>query len=324
MRRVSAILSVGLLALCLAAGCIRDDRTECVLSVSFRYDYNVKEADAFSQEVRSVTLYLFDGDGILLSVEQAEGGFPMDFSLDLPSLPGGEYTFVALGRNRPVAGGAGEFEFPQLTPGFSTVSDLTMRLDPPGGVSRQEFAALYSGYTVENLCCGRQRVEVPMMKLTNRFRILLMPYTGGELSAESFDIRITASTAWLDYRAEIFAETPLTFIPFRQETLRDEDPSPGTVSTLVLADLMVSRLLCQDHPRLEIRGEGDTLILSLDLAWFLSLQGIAEHRSAWSDQSYLDRQDFFNLTFFLDGNRFIKSHIIVNGWVLSLSDITLG
>lgn len=55
----------------------------------------------------------------------------------------------------------------------------------------------------------------------------------------------------------------------------------------------------------------------------LSLQGIGQHRTEWSNQEYLDRQDYYNLNFFVQGNVFMMSKIVVNGWVVSLSDMHL-
>ena len=65
--------------------------------------------------------------------------------------------------------------------------------------------------------------------------------------------------------------------------------------------------------------------MNLNLAWFLSLQAIGEHRAEWSDQEYLDRQDEFAMTFFIDADQgtWMQTHFVVNGWVLSLEDVEL-
>ena len=42
------------------------------------------------------------------------------------------------------------------------------------------------------------------------------------------------------------------------------------------------------------------------------------------DQEYLDRQDEYNLTFFLDdNNRWVNSTIIINSWRVVLDDVEL-
>lgn len=46
-------------------GLIYDDEGDCTVNyrVKFRYDYNMKFADAFAREVNTVTLYLLDAEG---------------------------------------------------------------------------------------------------------------------------------------------------------------------------------------------------------------------------------------------------------------------
>ena len=92
----------------------------------------------------------------------------------------------------------------------------------------------------------------------------------------------------------------------------------------VVADLNTSRLLGDASPRLIITDKKKgKVLLNLNLTWFLSLQGIGEHRAEWSDQEYLDRQDYYNLTFFVQGDVFMTGKIVVNGWVVSLNDVHL-
>ena len=43
-----------------------------------------------------------------------------------------------------------------------------------------------------------------------------------------------------------------------------------------------------------------------------------------SDQEYLDRQDEYNLTFFLDKeDRWVSSSIIINSWRVILDDVDI-
>jgi Protein of unknown function (DUF1812). len=43
-----------------------------------------------------------------------------------------------------------------------------------------------------------------------------------------------------------------------------------------------------------------------------------------SNQEYLDRQDEYNIMFFLDSNNnWIKTRIIINGWAVVLNDFPL-
>lgn len=310
----------------LANSCVYDNRDACYLDIRFSYAYNVKEADAFSSEVKDIELYVFDEDGMFLTAWQDKSmEFPLDYTMRLPSLEAGTYTFVAMGRNKSIDDSSLEFRCARLEPQLSRLGDLTVRLEAPDGVCSTEIAALYNGYCTVKLENRTQQVHVEMKKLTNRFRILLLPYVGDRLpAADEFDIRIESSATWLDYRGESFQDERVTFLPFLQETIASGTTDSPTVSSGILADLNTSRLLYEDRPALVVRSRSDGKeLLRINLAWLLSLQGIAEHRSQWSNQEYLDRQDMYSLTFFVDGTLFITSSIVVNGWVISLSDVTL-
>lgn len=324
MRRKGSGRGAALIAaiLCLSS-CVFDDRGDCVLTVSFSYTYNVKCADAFSSEVRSVDLYVFDDNGIFLfrhsDPVEKDGS---SCTVNLSSLESGTYTFVAIGRNRIPEDYSREFALSDLTQGVSTVEDLTMRLNRIGDTSSSDFASVYNGVTRAALKSGRQNVHIDMHKITNKFRIIIMPYSGSTvLQEDRFDFRIEADGAWLDYEGNIYRNDPVKWLPYNvavTSTKADE------VSSAIVADLASSRLFRDDDAILVIGdGKGEEY-LRLNLPWFLSLQGIAEHRNEWDDQEYLDRQDYYSITFFIDGNLFVKSKIIVNGWVLSLTDVTLG
>lgn len=313
--RVSLTVAFLLLMLTGATSCIFEDRDGCVLSVGFSYAYNVKDADAFSPEVRDIELYVFDFEGIFKEKYSDRGpAFPESYRMKVTSLPPGTYTFVALGRNGTPESLSGEFRFSVLEPGRSSLGDLTMLLDVENGVSDKRIASLYNGVTRVELKDGRQSVDVGVRKLTNDFRIILMPINEEKsLDGDAFDFRIEEKSSWLDYKGDKYEDRPILHLPHFQE-------STGAV----IADIKTSRLIYEDRPTLVISrsGTGDEL-LRLNLAWFLSLHGISEHRGRWSNQEYLDRQDAYTITFFVDGDAFLLSRIVVNGWVMSLSDVHL-
>lgn len=316
------------LALCLVmcVSCVHDDRSDCFLEVGFRYSYNVKDADAFVPEVRSVELYIFDSEGKFVESRRKDAErFPRRYRMKFPSLGAGSYTFVALGRNHAVNDCSREFEFSPLVQGLSRLEDLSMRLRAEGEVCGNDFAALYNGVCQVDVEDGAQEVTVEMRKLTNSFRIILMPYRGDTvLDAGNYDIRILGNAAHLDYKGDKYCDSPMTFIPTSCVTVSDGAPGGTAVNSAVVADLRSSRLLYEDRAMLVICGAHDgEELLRLNLPWFLSLQGIGEHRREWGNQEYLDRQDSYSVTFFVDGDLFVRSRIIVNGWVLSLDDISL-
>ena len=79
-----------------SCGMMEDDQSNCPkeLRVNFKYDMNMKFADAFPNEVKTVTLYAFDKDGKLAlqkkeSVKDIEnrGGY-----MSVNELTPGHYT----------------------------------------------------------------------------------------------------------------------------------------------------------------------------------------------------------------------------------------
>ena len=92
-----------------------------------------------------------------------------------------------------------------------------------------------------------------------------------------------------------------------------------------MAEFTVSRLMTTTNPILSIYNveDNDRCVLSIPLKdYALLVKG--NYNRQMDDQEYLDRQDEYNLTFFLDefGN-WATSMIIINSWsvVLNQSEI---
>lgn len=311
----------------LFSSCIYEDRTCCFLSVGFSYTYNVKEANAFPSEVKDVELFIFDSEGVFVERFHENGGdgFEKDYRMILPNLEGGKYTFVALGRNRPIITEDGEFVYSDLEAGKSTVEDLLIWLKTDNHISTTDFAAVYNGVVQCELKNGAQYVEIPMAKLTNRVRVVLMPYSGAE-KLNGYDFSVHSGAVLFDYDGDMVSRVPTLFRPHHQYlTSASPSLSEGEVGEAIIADFHLSRLVLEDRPTLVISDSdlGEDIV-KINLTWLLSLQGIAEHRKEWSDQEYLDRQDAYSITFFVDKGLLVKTHIIVNGWVISIEDVSLG
>ena len=63
--------------------------------VKFKYDHNMKFADAFANEVRSVTLYAFDQDGKFVYQRTEQGDILGEDGYTMPvEVEAGDYRFV--------------------------------------------------------------------------------------------------------------------------------------------------------------------------------------------------------------------------------------
>lgn len=326
-------------ALLTATSCIKEDRDGCTteepipveessVTLQFRYTYNVTGGDAFGREADRVQVWIFDENGIFLSQRQEEGAhIDNGFTMDMSELQPGSYTFVAWAQETDSKEDLANFTFPSLTEGASTLTDLHARLNREENICRTELNGLLCGTTEAEVTGGEDIFTVDMMKCTNKLRIVLMPYRAGQhLYAEDYHFVIDGHNGWLDYKGDTYQEDPLAYEPYLQELSEasDDEVEEGEINHAVIAELNTSRMMYDQNPRLRILNNdtGETL-LDLNLTWFLSLQAIGEHRSEWSDQEYLDRQDEFAMTFFVDGDTFLMNRIIVNDWVLSLENVDL-
>lgn len=319
--------------LCLAS-CISDDLDDCGLNLRFRYTYNVKNADAFAEEVRRVDVYVFNSDGKFVKLYSETGNpFASDYAMNFRDMPSGNYTFVALGSSNADIEADGGFSYSGLIPGKSTVADLNMRLGKAAdGTNSHDFAALYSGKVSVDYDNTPQTVYLDMMRLTNTYRIILMSSNSAlpGLDTSMFDVRITGNAAWLSHDGSMLQEDDVCYLPHNAERLvYDEGQTSVSGEPLdqaLIYDLNSSRLFVGNTTQRLIitdKKSGHEMF-NHSLPWLLSLYGGDERRSGWSDQQYLDRQDHYVLTFYIGsaqpgtGEYNLSVTVSVNGWVLNL------
>ncbi len=91
-------IAVLLFPLAACNGVIYDEEGDCSVyyRLKFRYDRNLKWADAFANEVSSVHLYAFDPSGVLVwqQEEQVDPSTAENYSI-LLDLPAGDYQLLA-------------------------------------------------------------------------------------------------------------------------------------------------------------------------------------------------------------------------------------
>ena len=129
-RHIYTLLTV-LLAMCALSACdsvIYDNEGDCTVTyrLKFRYDRNMKWADAFANEVGSVNLYAFDKNGTLVW-QQSEHGEALaadGYSMRL-DLPAGEYSLIAWCGLKNDGATAESFSVPAATIGTTRPDDLT-------------------------------------------------------------------------------------------------------------------------------------------------------------------------------------------------------
>lgn len=360
------------IALTTMSSCIKEDMDDCPPAISkvalqFDYTYNVKQADAFAAEVKNINVYAFDENGKFFdSYIESREKFETGHTMEITGLKDGKYTFVCLARDRQVMSRAEddemEFSFASLTPGVSTIDDLTERMGKDNGEeikNDKEFAALYTAKTQVDFQRLNQKGNegtvvtstLSLMKCTKTYRIVLLPYENdqADFKPENFDVRIEGSAAWLDHKGEKVKNEKITYLPYNMERRANYDGAHTEVNEepvdqALIYDLSSSRMFERQSDRRAVR-DGDKSIyddkriiitdlrdkdhpielFNHSLPWFLALCGEKVNQN-WDDQEYLDREDHYVLMFYVSDKRDYNmiTKVNVNGWNVNIKDTELG
>lgn len=360
------------IALTTMSSCIKEDMDDCPPAISkvalqFDYTYNVKQADAFAAEVKNINVYAFDENGKFFdSYIESREKFETGHTMEITGLKDGKYTFVCLARDRQVMSKAEddemEFSFASLTPGVSTINDLTERMGKDNGEeikNDKEFAALYTAKTQVDFQRLNQNGNegtvvtstLSLMKCTKTYRIVLLPYENdqADFKPENFDVRIEGSAAWLDHNGEKVKNEGITYLPYNMERRANYDGAHTEVNEepvdqALIYDLSSSRMFERQSDRRSVRDGDkskydDKRIIITDLRdkdhpielfnhslpWFLALCGEKVNQN-WDDQEYLDREDHYVLMFYVSDKRDYNmiTKVNVNGWNVNIKDTELG
>lgn len=360
------------IALTTMSSCIKEDMDDCPPAISkvalqFDYTYNVKQADAFAAEVKNINVYAFDENGKFFdSYIESREKFETGHTMEITGLKDGKYTLVCLARDRQVMSRAEddemEFSFASLTPGVSTIDDLTERMGKDNGEeikNDKEFAALYTAKTQVDFQRLNQNGNegtivtstLSLMKCTKTYRIVLLPYENdqADFKPENFDVRIEGSAAWLDHKGEKVKNEEITYLPYNMERRANYDGAHTEVNEepvdqALIYDLSSSRMFERQSDRRAVRDGDkskydDKRIIITDLRdkdnpvelfnhslpWFLALCGEKVNQN-WEDQEYLDREDHYVLMFYVSDKRDYNmiTKVNVNGWNVNIKDTELG
>ena len=304
---------------------------EAKLRVQFVYDMNMKFADAFAHEVKTVTLHAFDKNGKLVYTKTepadrilADGGMNVD---DLPS---GIYDLQvwAEGENRHdgsyiYKGGEGE-----------TMQNFQVVVDRDGNHTvDHDLTPLFHGILkdadLKAVAGATKTVTVKLTKDTNNFKVVLQHLSGVNIGAHDFDFTITDDNGYLDYDNSLLADDELTYPAWSQYAgkagVTSGESGEQTSVSVAIAELTTNRLVTGHNMRLHIyeHATGKSIINIPLIDYALLVKG--NYNRTMSDQEYLDRQDTYDLVFFLDEkDNWLASTIYINSWRVVLQNADLG
>lgn len=316
------------LGLCLSlASCERifEYEGDCSVhyQVKFKYDMNMKYADAFPNSVSHVALHVYDAATGKLVLKQTESGVALsrhDYVMELEGLKPGSYDLVAWCGDGLQNG---TFDIPSQAAGDS-MTDLICTMDrgEKGSVTEDVHQLFHGKKRVTfDADYGTQVDTVSLIKNTNVVRVVLQHLSGIDVDPSLFTFEIKDQNGTMAHDNVILDDEVLTYSPWSVTAGSagiDADiygTKAKTSVSVALAEFTVGRLVTENNPVLSIYNvQEQEQVLSIPLKdYALLVKGY--YNKGMSDQEYLDRQDEWNLTFFLDehGN-WLSSQIIINSW----------
>lgn len=313
--------------------------------IRFVYDMNLKWADAFASEVKSVNLYIFDEDGLFVKEYDAAGDelSKPDFCIEFDenTIPPGNYTMVAWCGlvNNGVA--MESFTVPQPQPGVTTLEELTCTLN-----TQTTKAMEFSDKQLKFMYHGMINVDLPdvndgntydytiyLTKDTNHIRIILQELSGDDMKAGDYDISIEAADGRLAYNNTLLPDNPpILYTPWAQLTDQMTISDNGIIkyNQGLIADLSTSRMMAshEDEFYLTITSHEtqEKIIARIPVIQYALLAKeyyVSAYGHNMTDQEFLDREDEYVLTFFLYQNRWLGTEIMINSWRVVLHDYDL-
>lgn len=336
--RKGAVAAVAFFTALLTGGCdsMFYDYSDCVDSsnlIQLKYDYNMKFADAFDNEVESVTLFVFDEKTrkLVTRMDVEADDLTPDNEVALNIAPG-EYDILVW------AGRYGDsFDITAGQAGQSEIEDFHCRMHrAEGGHVSDDLARLYHGtlhLSADYASPSNPNKSIVYLKKdTNTFRVVLQHLSGEKVDCDDFDFKITDANGWMNHDNSLRQDEMLTYHPWylysgSVDINTNPEIAPGTRADALLtpnsraslgaalAEFTTGRLIWGAQPTLTIseKSTGKT-VLSINVIDYANLVKGFYHRQM-SEQEYLDRQDEYNMTFFLDEkNQWINTVIIINDW----------
>lgn len=329
------LLPAAVCAAMVMASCTRifEGEGDCSLhcQLKFRYDMNMKFADAFPNCVSHVEVHVYDAETGALVLCQEECGTVLaqeDYVMELDGLKPGAYDIIAW-----CGDGLCHDNFLLGKPvvGQTCVTDLICEMEHEEGHVREDVGQLYHAMerVVFEETYGTHTRTINLTKNTNVVRVVLQHLSGIDVNPDEFTFEICDDNGVMAHDNTVLDDEMLTYHPWSVTAGSAGidayiNSKAQTSVSVALAEFTVGRLVVENNPVLSIYNKVQgTKVLSIPLKdYALLVKG--NYKKAMSDQEYLDRQDEYNLTFFLDEHgHWLTSRIMINSWHVVLQNSEL-
>ncbi len=334
--------AVGIGAFTTSCDMVYDDLDPCDngIRVQFVYTYHIQmSGNAFPTNADCVTLYVFNDEDYLVATKTETSDVLRDenyrMTLDLEP---GDYKLMAY------AGlDCDKASHYSLTDTRATVKyeDMGVALFPRCLGDNADDRNLHDlfvgvGEVTVNDGSGYDDVQVKMMRNTNQIRINLQQLNYQPVDGNDFEFKIVDDNTRYDYLNNCPKMGDVEYHPWKKGSasagwVAGSNFEPAEVK-VGFANIATGRLLLENNPRLVVydKKEENNKIIDIPLIPYLmlSLPEIKESHKMYKNlqpQEYLDRENQWNLYFFLDENRaWVEARIVINNWEVRIDNVDLG
>lgn len=347
IRNVAAkvcMASVCLLAMSSCDNWLYEEEGDCSVyyRLKFRYDMNLKWADAFANEVTSIHLYAFDKSGVLAwqKAEQIVPGTAENYSM-LLDLPAGDYKLLAWCGLQNDGEHDESFSVPEARVGETRMEQLQCALnrqhDESGAYSNEHLYRLFHGVLDVSLPVnddgGSYEYIMSLIKNTNHIRVILQHLSGVDVNKDDFIFRIDDENGLMAYDNELLEDENINYRPWDVQNVEagigmDGNRAVSNVKGLV-ADFTVGRLIETHRKKMILAidtkdGKKVARIPVMDYALMGKEYYEKEYRYPMNERQFLDRLDECVMTLFLDeNNNWVSSVIQILSWRVVLSNVDI-
>lgn len=342
MAAMVCVASACLLALPSCGGWLYEEEGDCSVyyRLKFRYDKNLKWADAFANEVSSVHLYAFDKSGVLVwqREDRIDPSTAEDYSMSL-DLPAGDYRLLAWCGLRNDGEREESFSVPEARVGETRIERLRCALNrrrgESGAYSEEHLYRLFHGMLDVSLPVnddgGGYEYTMPLTKNTNHVRVILQHISGEDVDKADFTLRIDDENGLMAHDNELMSDENIDYRPWDIRNVEagvggGDNDAVNNVKGLV-ADFTVGRLIETRREKMILTitdKDGKTVarVPVIDYALMGKEYYEKEYRYPMDEREFLDRLDECVMTFFIDENhRWVSSVIQILSWRVVLSNV---
>ncbi|MDR2810634.1 MAG: FimB/Mfa2 family fimbrial subunit [Tannerellaceae bacterium] len=303
MKPLNLLKTVGVpfwpvLLLLLMSACVKDDLSECGVTIRYQYTRNIEGVDKFISEIKKINLFVFDSNGLFLTEYTANEKELNNGQAMHLNIPPGTYDLVCWGNL------GDDYQLPAFERGKTSVKEVMLSLkrtkntvvNPPQSL----FFGSLSQIQILPDIRRKQILTIDMIKDTKKIRIITKQLPPQEIAGNQFDCRIISVNGDYKFDNSIAGNESLWYVP--QTSVNEEKQ--------LLFDFVTMRELKDGSTRSKLIftyrpiGKEEEELFSADLTEILL---------SVSKTKDLDIEDYFEIEMSLDYTNG-STTIQIKGW----------